>query len=405
MGILIYAFPGTGKTMFTEKNKNSIELKSEKYHWLDYVEGEDKKGVFNKLNKNWPQNYLNAIKTALNEYKYVFITHSGSLLCEQENIPYILIYPSAKLKKIYIENYKKRKNNDLFIKNLEENFEKYILDCHENTYASKKIILKKDQYISNIINAIDEKFIVNVNETGNNKYMLATKKYCYDNNIKTALLVFNNSIKEYLKENNYEFDVIGRFYSSMDYHELIYYNNCLIVQPFLGGPNASGLIEELNYYGIKNIIAIGTALNVKNNRNSLMLVDYAYIGEGTSRYYNYNLDRIKMSNILNTKIKKFLTKNNYPYFTADIFTTDAYYRESKSLIEYLRSINVCAIDMECSAFATVCKNKNINFSQIIFFKDGIDDNVWNKYFKNIDIKDKLLELGIKIINHFQLEVE
>ena len=397
MGIVIYAFPGTGKTHYCKDLKNnSIELRSEDFHWIDSDKSEYLKGKYSKENPDWPNNYLIALKEAIKKYKYVFITHSGSIICESENIPYYMIFPLSSLKEEYIKRFIERKNNKEFINNMKSNFEKYILSCYENKYAQKKIILKNNEYVTDALKEIEKekKFLLNVNQDNSNKKMLKTKEYCKKNNSTKALLIFSDLKKSNIKGSK----IIGKFYSSTDFHNIYEYNDHIIVQPFLGSPNAAGLIEELNYYGIKKILAIGSALKVDSSlKHSLVLVQKAYVGEGTSKYYNEKLIT-KTSKKQNEEIENWLLQNKVEYVTGDIFSTDAYYRESLDLIEYLLNNKIVAIDMECSCFTTVCYNKNIDFSQLLVFKDEIKNGKWEKKIKNKDIQNYMINLGINIIN-------
>ncbi len=395
MGKIIYAFPGTGKTHYCKRNLDSVELSSEDYHWLDKNKSESRKGCYKEINSKWPYNYLNAIIEAKEKYKYVFITHSGLELCEKANIPYVMVYPSAEQKEEYIKRFKKRKNNVEFINNMNENYEKYILSCYENNKATKKYILKKNQYLEDIIKEfnVEEEFLLNVNQNDLNKEMIKTKKICERYNVKSALIVFNDK-----KNKSKTQKTIGRFYSSTDYHNIYLYNNYIIVQSFLGSANAAGLIEELKYYGIKNVFAIGSALKINSKlKKNLVLVQNAYIGEGTSKYYGGN-NLTATSNINNEIIEKYLLENKIEFIKGNTFSTDAYYRESYSLVEELNRKNIISIDMECSCFATVSKVKNMEFSQILMFKDEIKNKKWKKEIRNKDIQDFMLNLGISIMN-------
>ena len=68
------------------------------------------------------------------------------------------------------------------------------------------------------------------------------------------------------------------------------------------------------------------------------------------------------------------------------------------MVEELNRKNIISIDMECSCFATVSKVKNMEFSQILMFKDEIKNKKWKKEIRNKDIQDFMLNLGISIMN-------
>ena len=151
MGKVIYAFPATGKTYLCQTNKKCIELSSEKFHWQSDSFSEKDKGTYKVINPLWPQNYKEAILTKISQYDYVFITHSGSIICEQNNIPYILVYPSLKCKQEYIDRMYMRGNSKEFIDNMIKNYDYYINSLKENKYAVKKIELNSGQYLSDAL--------------------------------------------------------------------------------------------------------------------------------------------------------------------------------------------------------------------------------------------------------------
>ena len=147
MGRIVYAFPATGKTFLCSKNSNYIELSSEQYRWLDVEHSENNKGIYNVPNLAWPNNYLEAIKQAKRKYDFVFITHSGSVLCKKNGIHYDLIYPSKDCKMEYLNRMKNRGNNSTFIENMEENYDAYISELDGDDYPDEKIVLKQGEYL------------------------------------------------------------------------------------------------------------------------------------------------------------------------------------------------------------------------------------------------------------------
>lgn len=412
MGIVIYAFPGSGKTEYCKNNLNAIELASEKYHWNDYSnkETEESKGNYKIINKDWPNNYLIAIKESLLKYDYVFVTHSGSKLCEENKIPYYIIYPEICCKEEYINRMILRKNSSEFIENMNTNYENYILDCEKNNYASKKYILKLGEYLSDIMKRVDnerfkelpilDKFYCDsyslTAKSNFNCYKSSTKDYIKNNNINFTLITFDNNLINLIKE-QYDYEIIGRFYSGIDYHDIISFEGFIAVNSFLGGPNASGLMEELASYGIKYFFAVGSAgLLDKNIDNSIMLVNRAIRDEGTSYQYieastycypDYNLNKLILNELDNLDIK---------YNCGTIWTTDSYYREGLERINKRILQGAKAVDMECATWCSVANSINLSFSQLVYFSDCFTNQDWNKHINKEIIKQSMTELGINL---------
>ena len=69
-GIVISAFSGLGKTTIERKYKNICDLATSQYRYdFSNVKEEDyeklKEDKDNKVNKNWPNNYIEALKKQL----------------------------------------------------------------------------------------------------------------------------------------------------------------------------------------------------------------------------------------------------------------------------------------------------------------------------------------------------
>lgn len=156
--LIISGFPGVGKS-HTEKeylNKESqvcIDFESTEFKYL-VNKNEDK-----CIHPNWPANYINSIKSlsddSYNEYpnlKYIFITSHKEVLQGLVNatIPFIIVAPEYNLKDEYIERYKERGNDRIFIKHLSENWNTYHRDLES---AQMPIIyLKSNEYLVDIFN-------------------------------------------------------------------------------------------------------------------------------------------------------------------------------------------------------------------------------------------------------------
>lgn len=406
MGVVVYAFPATGKTFLCKKNKNCIELTSEKYHWADQNINENNKGLYHNVNENWPTNYLRAIEYYKEIYDYVFITHSGSVLCKENNIPYDLIYPSVECKEEYISRMIKRGNNIEFIKNMEDHFKQYIESLDNDDYPKEKVKLNYGEFLEDGIKKLEEikksplfdyfssskQLITPTNSS--NIYKKRTREILNDKT-NYAIINFNEDYNTRLINNNVGQEV-GRFYSGGDYHKIVLLDNLIIVSSFLGGPNAAALMEELSYYGIKNFLAIGTACNIGYNNSNCMLVEKAIRDEGTSLFYKEPSLYSYSSTWLNSMIEEELCNAKKSFYKGVTWTVDAYYRENIDRMKKRITQGASAIDMESSVWCSVAESLNLNFSQLLFFTDCVSNDKWFKNIHNSDIKDEMSSFGIEL---------
>lgn len=408
MGRIVYAFPGSGKSFLCSKNSNYIELSSEDYHWLECEKSENNKGTYKNINPHWPDNYLIAIIEAKKKYEFVFITHSGSELCRKNNIHYDIVYPSIDSKDDYIFRMGKRGNNIEFINNMQKNFEKYYFSCANDEFADEKIELKKGEFLEDIIdklkalnksplldNYINDNNLITTNNS-TNSFRQKTKNICTLLNIQLAVIVFDNNFIEELINKNIGIE-IGRFYSGSDFNKIIKVDNYLFISSFLGGPNASALMEELKYYGIKYVLSLGTACNISEVPNkNCMLVEKAIRDEGTSLFYKEPTMYAYSSKYLNELLKIILKEEKVDFYSGITWTIDAYYRENLERLKKRISQGATCIDMESSVWCSVAEYLKIDFSQLMFFTDQMKKEKWSKNKNNLEVKKEITQLSLSI---------
>lgn len=150
-GIIIAGFAGVGKTTFANKYNNVVDLEIMDFKWIYNEEInniEKKKGYMRKKRKEeWPYNYFEAIQKARFIYDIVLISTDNEILnlLNNNNLDYIISYPSANCKEEYLQRYKKRGNVNEFIKNVCETFDELIEEL--DSIKCEKIILNDNEYL------------------------------------------------------------------------------------------------------------------------------------------------------------------------------------------------------------------------------------------------------------------
>lgn len=152
MGIFIYAFTATGKSTLAKKYKNVIDMESTMYKYLETSYNEESKGTIRKINKDWPNNYFNALKKVASEYDYILISDDiCNKFLKENNFKYWWIYPQKELKDEYLERCRQRGNNVEFIKWYENNWNNWIDSCKSDELATKHIELKTGEYLEDVL--------------------------------------------------------------------------------------------------------------------------------------------------------------------------------------------------------------------------------------------------------------
>jgi len=172
-GIVIAGFAGVGKTTLAKKYENVIDIESSQYKY-DYSSTiindiERVKGDKNRIvNKDFPLNYINAIKNAMKNYDIVLVwIHPEEALpyYDQYGIDYYLCFPSKDALSEYENRFIKRGNTkeyiDRVIGSYDKRYDQFINNKHKKIELSKgetledallkmniRLINKSDKYLN-----------------------------------------------------------------------------------------------------------------------------------------------------------------------------------------------------------------------------------------------------------------
>jgi len=141
-GIIIAGFSGIGKTTLGKKYTNVIDLDSSEFAYddsgLENLTLEQRKGMQRKPNPNWPLNYIEKIKSILDDFDYILVWDRPDVLEEYDkyNIEYSVCYPDENALEIYKERFRKRGNSEYYI-------EKKIKQYYENMKIYERCNVKK----------------------------------------------------------------------------------------------------------------------------------------------------------------------------------------------------------------------------------------------------------------------
>lgn len=155
-GVIIAGFATCGKSVLGRKYKNVIDLESSNYKHINNLENiliEARKGTKREINREWPENYYQAINDAINKYNVVLFQLKPEHLdyFDKNNIKYSIAYPNIDDRETVEMKCVDRGNNEKFIKRLKEVFVPYYEDVLSRNYETLYIIDKNETLESILI--------------------------------------------------------------------------------------------------------------------------------------------------------------------------------------------------------------------------------------------------------------
>jgi hypothetical protein len=151
--MIVSAFPGCGKSYCVTHNTTGLSMHdsdSSKYH--------------KKIDTgSWPKDYLDHIIDLKDSQRYeiIFVSCHKEVreALYEENIPYVLVYPSLKSLEAYSSRYLERGNSNEFIELLKKNWADWVNGCREEENVLFKKELWSDEFLGNKVEEIYYKWL------------------------------------------------------------------------------------------------------------------------------------------------------------------------------------------------------------------------------------------------------
>lgn len=174
-----------------------------------------------------------------------------------------------------------------------------------------------------------------------------------------------------------------------------------LCQAPLGAPAATQLLDWLISYGVKEILAVGTAgALVDLPENAMFLPTRAIRDEGTSFHYMEPGQFIDLNTQFIKKVEAQLDKLDLEYDEITTWTTDGFFRETPKKVAYFRQLGASVVEMECAGMAACAQFRKVDFAQLLFTADSLadmdnyDERDWGSESHTVG-----LEIGSKVLIH------
>ena len=147
----------------------------------------------------------------------------------------------------------------------------------------------------------------------------------------------------------------------------------------VGAPITVGLAEDAAAeLDCGKYILFGGAgcLNKEIAHGKVMVPTAAYRDEGTSYHYAPPADYIAVKN--SSIVAACMEKNRIPYVLGKTWTTDAYYRETRSSFEKRKAEGCISVEMECAGMQAMCDFRGLELYAFFTSGDLLDAPVWDQ---------------------------
>lgn len=172
-----------------------------------------------------------------------------------------------------------------------------------------------------------------------------------------------------------------------------------LIQAMVGAPVAARQIEDLTERGCSKYIICGDCgvLDKDIVAGHLVIPEKAIRDEGTSYHYISPSKEIEMDGYVLEVLENFLSKNNIPFLKTKTWTTDAFFRETRTKTMKRKSEGCLVVEMEAAAYMAVAKFNNVKLGQILYAGDSLDEKVWDRRKSNIKVnsREDVLKIAIE----------
>ena len=151
-----------------------------------------------------------------------------------------------------------------------------------------------------------------------------------------------------------------------------------IFQTLIGGPGTAGLLEEALAMGAKKVLLYGSCgvLDSALVAGHFILPTAAYRDEGVSYHYLPVGDYVDIPTA--ERLGEIFDGLNLPYVKGRVWTTDAFYRETRNNMEKRRADGCIAVDMECASAMAVGQFRGVPVYQFLYAEDSLDGDAWDR---------------------------
>jgi uridine phosphorylase len=221
-----------------------------------------------------------------------------------------------------------------------------------------------------------------------------------DNFPSKALIVYDDDYFARLTSKHKLTDVVDSTGRKRD-NFAIYNDKYLIMSPNEGAPTSVIMLEMAIVSGVKSVLAFGTAGSLYGETlpHEIIVPTAAVREEGTSYHYIPESDEIEQDKASLEVLKNEIQKHGLGFIAGKTWTTDAFFRETKSKVEEMKTRGCICVDMECSALIAICKFRNVRFAQFMISFDNLEADHKHRDAYGSLMNDAILDIAFGALDN------
>jgi uridine phosphorylase len=148
--------------------------------------------------------------------------------------------------------------------------------------------------------------------------------------------------------------------------------------PAMGAPFATMVLEKLIALGARRVLVLGWcgSLSSQVRIGDLILPDNAIPGDGTSRHYCLEPGSIPPHRGWYDLLAEGLRSAEVPWHAGPVWSTDAFYRETREQVESCQAQGILGIDMELAALFAVGRFRGVAVAGFLVVSDELFTFAW-----------------------------
>jgi uridine phosphorylase len=149
---------------------------------------------------------------------------------------------------------------------------------------------------------------------------------------------------------------------------------CGVVPRTIGGPYATLVAEQLFASGARVVLGLTSAGRVRRGAPlpHLVVADAAIRDEGTSLHYLPASRTVEGSAALAEHLAREVATLPLPHYRGLLWTTDAPYRETRSMLELRASEGALAVEMQAASLFALARAKSVQVGVVAYVTNAVD---------------------------------